>query len=376
MAAPRPVPPGADGGSQHDVWICRCSMQVSLAYTICPHCSAQRPSDVYYPRPRMWTPHDRQPFSSEQTRGSDVPYYMSPGMGEQQLHQSMRSTQQALLKLLSSGNSKVQCNDCKTEVEKKCKFCPECGAKMPRTVEVPAQTSNPLQNIMPYQSSVCYYCDSQLKYDDKQAGPGECTNPNCKMRQPTHEPQGPLCSHGCGARLLTPEARICERCHRESQSIKHNIGSSPPAVLPQQLQSLLSVIGYSLQPQSQQFSSPHILAVPTPVSHQSISLASHGNDNVSTCASGYSIEQTVTMETSATSGHPLSAWPAIPVERSGLSSSRQINETKLQTPIQETSYSPTSLVLQPTGGIDTKKGTREHNVQISGDYFKSGICKL
>ena len=54
----------------------------------------------------------------------------------------------------------------------------------------------------------CYFCGNSqdfTKSDDK-----HCKF--CRKRQPKDEPKGPPCIHGCGVKLISPNARLCARC--------------------------------------------------------------------------------------------------------------------------------------------------------------------
>ena len=59
----------------------------------------------------------------------------------------------------------------------------------------------------------CYFClnpQDFTKSNDKLCE-------KCNQRQPKNEPCGPLCNQGCGAKLLSPGARICARCCRQQR---------------------------------------------------------------------------------------------------------------------------------------------------------------
>ena len=81
----------------------------------------------------------------------------------------------------------------------------------------PAKTTTSSQQL--YQQQ-CFFCANPQ--DFTRPSYNHCTK--CNRRQPKNEPQGPLCDQRCGARLLSPDARICECCGRQQR---------PRAIIPE-----------------------------------------------------------------------------------------------------------------------------------------------
>jgi hypothetical protein len=86
------------------------------------------------------------------------------------------------------------------------KFCQECGTQL----SAPSTTPNaPAQVSTQTEVTECYFCERPLSLAE--SGEKHCSY--CKRRQPN--PKGPPCIHGCGARLITPDAKLCGRCCKQ-----------------------------------------------------------------------------------------------------------------------------------------------------------------
>ena len=114
---------------------------------------------------------------------------------------------------------------CGHSLEKITNFCPHCGTQLnalPQASDRPFEgnATNTQPQVHPPK---CYFCATLLD-----------TNKQCpQCRRPQPKPLGPPCIHGCGARLIHPNATVCGRCGKPQRRTpsRPDIKPKPPTNL-------------------------------------------------------------------------------------------------------------------------------------------------
>ena len=184
-------------------WSCStCNLLIDINLLVCPQCQAKRPNSY--------------DAGSTLGDGQPVPSLISQPAGNVQEHcaEIQQKTEQQIA--VVAPRLPIHCHSCGTFLEIIGKFCPECGIRLStHNITQNAPTQFPIDS----QHSECYFCDQPLQVTP--SGEKQCLH--CRKRQPN--PQGPLCVHGCGARLISPDAKVCARCG------KSQLGRTPVRVM-------------------------------------------------------------------------------------------------------------------------------------------------
>lgn len=368
-------------------WQCStCHLLIDVNLLVCPKCQTKRPN--YPPEPRQ--PLDQIPSSMSQT--------------EHRAEIQQRSEQQIEAQL------PVQCHECGTVLKSSAKFCSECGTQLSvHSTTQNAPTNTAQISTQKEQLSECHFCMYPLQLSD--SGEKQCLH--CRRPQPN--PQGPLCIHGCGARLIIPGAKVCARCskpqlvrttvrpadsvsssgspseHGTRHSRECGYGYGYPNNPTQSVMfGFLNVQPFGPQQFGQQATVPIRYPPPPPgIPHPHSGHAQSGGDvtvmlgpsltdtSSSTAGTGGNSPSNLQESpASGRSGHPHGAW-SIREGRSSQESKSSGGENELKTPIQETvqdshPQETESHPLQPDASKNSRKRKKRSE---SDDAGKSKLQK-
>ena len=174
-------------------WPCStCNLLNDMNLLVCPQCQAKRPNS--------------DDAGSTLGDGQPVHSLISQPAGNVQDHcaEIHKKTEQQIS--VAVPQFPIHCHSCGTLLEVIGKFCPECGTRL----SIHNITQNAPTNIGQFpidsQHSMCYFCEQPLQLTP--SGEKQCLH--CRKQQPN--PQGPLCIHGCGVRLINAGVKVCARC--------------------------------------------------------------------------------------------------------------------------------------------------------------------